>query len=419
MIQKHVRFFFLLAFVAAIGAGFASGDDWMKWRGPGGNGISNETKWNPKALNGTPRVLWRQVIGRGHSAVTIAGGLAFTMGENIINAGGKKTYEEAVICLDANTGKEIWRYAYPGHLRDWPGPASTPLADGPYLYTLGREGELYCFQARDGRVIWRRNLTSENLARLPNWQHCTSPVVSGDLLILNAGRAGLAFNKKTGKTVWTSEAAAGGLSTPVFFEQNGNRLAAFYAGGNLNAVNVNTGKLEWTFPWQTDADPILCGSKIFLSGGGRGASCVMLDLTGSSPQKVWEATGVRYTFMSGVALNGYVYLYGFSGNEQMLCCADLRDGSIKWKQAADQYGSLMAADGKLIILDGDGDLVIAEANPEKYVEISKAKILQTGPFQHEGPGSAPRCCWTAPVLANGKIYVRDTHGYLACVDMNP
>lgn len=398
-------------------AGPVNGMDWPAWRGPGGDGVSRETGWNAAALKDKPPILWKYCVGRGHSAVVVKGNLVFTMGENVLKAGAKSSHEEVVYCLDTHTGKVVWRYAYPCRSRDFPGPAGTPTIDGDYLYTAGREGDLYCFHNATGRVIWKRNLVAESLSRTPQWGFCASPVVDGDLLLVNAGKSGLALNKKNGRTVWASAPEAGWLATPVLFTQEGKHLAAISALGTLYAVEVASGKVLWTHQWASDADPTVLGTRLYLLGGSRGKGNSLLEMDKAAAKVVWETRNMSDSFQSSVILGGHAFGFGRIGRNQPLACIDIRSGDVKWSQEMGEWGALMAADGKLIILNGEGELIIAKASPTAYEEISRTRLI---PMQNwrSSPREAPQCCWTAPVLANGRIFARDTYGNLVCVDMS-
>jgi outer membrane protein assembly factor BamB len=395
----------------------AGGDsDWPKWRGTSSTGISDETDWDPARLGKPKAVLWKKNIGKGHSAVSVLGDRLVTMGDRTINVGNEKKYEEVVYCLNARTGKEHWRYTYPYAFRRFPGPASTPTIDGDRVYTMGREGDVHCFDLTSGKVLWKRNLVRENMARPPQWGFCSSPIVEGDIVLLNAGKSGIGLNKLNGKTVWASEPRTGWLPTPFLFTQKGKRLAALAANGNLYALDPLTGKIFWTYRWQSDADPTVLGDKIYLLGGGRGSSNKLLDISNGAPEVVWETGNMANGFQSSVIIDGYAYGFGWMGRSQPLTCIEVKTGKIAWQENLGDWGALMAADGKLIILDGDGDLIVAKADPGKYTVISQAKLMKLKNWRSYGDDE-PRCCWTAPVLSRGLVYARDTYGELVCVDL--
>jgi len=393
--------------------------DWPYWRGINGNGISTETGWNPKALT-NPNIVWKTNVGKGHSTVAIKGNYLYTMGNQAITSGKETMHEDVVYCIDIRTGKEIWRYAYPCQEGRFPGPRSTPVIDGSSLYTISQEGHLFCFNALNGMVTWKRNILSEGLTKVSDWGFSFSPVIEGDLLILNAGKSGIALNKKNGKVVWKSAPEKGGLASPVLFDFDGKRMAAIVGSNTLHTVDVKTGKVQWSYEWSSHADPIVFNNDlIYLSAGmartKRGRALLKMKTNNSEPEVLWYHNNPNYAFQSWIILNGYAYGFRRS-NKEFLQCIDLKTGEEKWNKDMGDWGSLMAADGKLIILDGDGDLVIAEASPDVYKEISSAKVIRMKNWQSY-PRDDPNACWTAPVLSNGRIYCRNTYGDLVSVDV--
>jgi outer membrane protein assembly factor BamB len=206
------------------------------------------------------------------------------------------------------------------------------------------------------------------------------------------------------------------LATPLIFDFNGKRIAAISARGTVYGVDVKTGKVQWSHEWQSDADPTLIDSQLYLIGGGRGTGSALLQLKDGGPEVVWENGDMSGVFQTGVVVDGYAYGYGRDRREQPLHCVDIRSGEVKWRQDLGDWGALIAADGKLIILDGDGDLIIAETSPQGYKEISRAKVFDLKHWQSYQDGQ-PNSCWTAPVLANGKIFARSTWGELVCVQV--
>ncbi len=392
----------------------ADGADWEQWRGPSANGVSSETGLWPEALHRQSAILWRGGVGRGHSATTVRGERLYTMGEQQTMVKGQATFQEVVYCIDANTGSQVWHYAYPSERVDYPGPGSTPVLDGPDLFVVSRAGVVLCFEAESGRVRWRKNLVAENLARAPNWGFCTSPVIAGEVVLLNAGRSGLALSKRTGKVVWASQPQAGNQASPVVFDFAGQQLAAISARGILYVVDVASGEVQWTHRWETYTDPTILGTRMWLSGR---AGRALLEFASGEPEVVWTKR-LAGGFQGDVVLAGYAYGLSARAGREVLQCAEVASGEVKWTaDLGARQGSLSAADGKLIILDGDGDLTIAKASPDGYQPISTIKMLQLRRYESY-PETDPNACWTSPVFANGKIYARSTWGDLACIDVS-
>ncbi len=377
-------------------------NDWPVWRGSDQNGISKETGWNPQGA----KKLWTKELGAGYSAVSVKDGKLYTMGrESDADKDGKDT----VYCLDAKTGKEIWSYSYPCPAGSFKGPRATPVCDGAFVYTLSREGLLICFDAASGKVKWETDVLGQSSTQNAKWGLSSSPCVEGDLILLNVGSSGVAVDKNSGKIQWKS-AGKPSYATPVVFDYNGSRLAAIFSAPGLQVVEVKTGKKINAFAWETKydingADPLIIGEKIFISSGyDRG--CALLDFSSGELKKMWENNLLKAQFSSGVHIDGSIYGVDGQGKAKgFLRCLSVADGSEQWNNPL-EFGSLMAADGKLIVLSETGILHFVEATAKKYNELSKMDT---------GLGSL---CWTAPVLANGIIYCRNDKGTLVAIDVS-
>ncbi len=381
--------------------------DWPRWRGPELNGISKETGWSTAWPATGPPQLWRASVGTGFSSVSVAQGRLFTLGN--------KNETDTVYCLDAGTGKEVWRHSYqcPLDAKYYEGgPGATPTVDGEKVYTLSKRGHLFSFAAASGKVAWQKNVAEELGVKKPEWGFASSPVVHGNLLILNMGTAGTAVDKLTGKVVWkTGTDLASYASAIPFTAEQGADAFAIFSGKALFGVLAGDGKELWRHPWSTRwdinaVDPILIGdNKLFVSTFDRG--CALLQLTSGAPRIVWENKNMANHFNSCVFWDGY--LYGVHGNtdqaEKDLRCIDATTGERKWKYDGLGLGSLMVANGNLIVLGERGELVIAPASPNKFSPTARAQVL----------GGK---CWTVPVLANGRLYCRNAQGTLICLDVS-
>ena len=397
-------------------AGVANAADWATWRGPNGNGLTAENGWDARALSAA-KIVWRSNVGKGHSSVAVADGRLFTMGQRQHGEGDGARHEDVVYCLDARSGKELWSYAYPIEQRDFPGPGATPVVDSDRVYTISRLGDVYCFEAASGKVLWRKNLVNEELAAEPNWGFCGSVMIEGELALINAGRSGLALDKTTGKVIWSSEPTAGYLATPVIFDHHGKRLAIISANATAYAVDVATGTVQWSHEWQSDADPTVLGDQVLLMGAGRGNGSQLLKMNGTSqPEVVWEGDGLSGAFQTAVVIDGHAYGFGRDRRAQPLQCVDLRTGEVAWSENLGDWGGIIAANNQLIVVTGSGELIIAPASPNGFTPTARARVLEMRDWQSY-PRREPKTCWTNPVLANGRVYVRDTWGDVACVDL--
>lgn len=378
----------------------ATAADWPNYRGPNHDGISKESGWTTEWPANGPKILWKAKVGMGFSGVVVANGQAYTQG----NASDQDT----IFCFDANTGDTKWKHSYAAPLDAKyyeGGTSATPTVDGDKVYTISKRGIVHCLNAADGKVVWTKNLPEELGAKIPEWGFASSFLIQGDLALLNFGSAGTALEKKTGKVVWSSGPDESGYATPVPFDASGERAVLLAAKRDVIAVKVKDGKELWRFPWKTQYDvnaaaPILSGTKVFISSGyNRGAG--VFDVSKNPVVKVWENKNLRNHMASSVLWEGH--LYGVDENQ--LRCVEFETGQVKWTDKVSGKGSLSMADGKLIILSERGELLVANPSPAGFKPIVRAQVV----------GGK---CWTAPTLANGKIYVRTGPGDLVCVDVS-
>ena len=260
-----------------------TGYNWPRWRGPNGDGVSKETDWNPQALAGGPKVLWNRDIGPGYSNVVIQSNRLYTIGRT---KDGPTLY-----CLNASTGRVVWRRTLSSSIQP---PQSIPAIDWDRVYGLEKDGLLVCLRAVTGTILWKKDLKKDLNVPDPYSGWATSPVVDGSLLLLNANTAEMALDKETGDLKWTipdksGSGSWGSYATPVVSDFNGRRCALFFGPSTLNAVEVTTGKIVWSYT-HTDAihpvaDPIVQGNMVFIQGT---YSCTLLETRGAVPKELWS-----------------------------------------------------------------------------------------------------------------------------------
>ena len=378
--------------------------DWPQWRGPNRDGVSAETGWNTAWAAGGPKVLWKTNVGIGCSSFSVVGDHVFTMGNQGDTA--------SVLCLDAKTGKPVWKHAYSSKLDPKQfegGQCATPTIDGKLVFTLGRQGQLFCLNKDTGSVVWSKDLTKHFGARAPQWGYAGSPLVVGNLMLIDAGGKGasaIALDKTTGRIVWKAGDDPESYSSPFAFAKDGKSLVAFFNAVGVVVRETATGKEVSRFPWKTSYDinpttPIFSEGKLFVASG-YGHGGVLLQVDGANLTPVWQTKHMKNKFNSSVLWKGC--LYGF--DEAALNCLDFATGAVKWTQSGLGMGSLMVADGKLIIMAENGDLLLAEASSSGFKEIAKASAV------------VPTKAWVTPVLANGKIFCRNNNGDVACLDVS-
>ncbi|TAN36336.1 MAG: alcohol dehydrogenase [Verrucomicrobia bacterium] len=376
--------------------------DWLQWRGPTRDGISAETTWSAQWPASGPAQHWKLNVGTGCSSVVVAQGRLFTMGNS--------NDTDTVYGLDAASGQALWKYAYPcpldPHLFEG-GPGATPTVDGDHVYTLSRAGQLHCLQAATGKVLWAKQLVRDFGGKVPTWGYTGSPIALDNKLIFDLGApdaATIALDKLTGNVLWKSGGKGASYGTLMPFTHAGKACLASFNAFGLIVRDAATGQELARYPWKTNYDinattPIIAGDKIFISSGYNHGSA-LLQFSGDKLTALWETKKMRNHFNSCVLWQNH--LYGF--DMETLTCMNFATGEVVWKQTGLGKGSLMLADGKLIIQAERGDLVIAAASPVAFQEIARTKVLNGR-------------CWVVPVLANGRIYCKNNLGDLVCVSV--
>jgi len=397
---------------------FSQNNDWPCWRGSNGDGISTETNWNPAALKNGAKILWRANVGQGHSTVSIKDGLLYTQGSCSKKQNGIELYEELVFCFNAQTGEKIWSFSYPSTSMNHGGPRATPTIDGTNVYTLGSKGHIFCLESKTGKVVWKKNPVAEELTNDSKWGFSGSPVIDGDFLIFNIGTSGLCLNKNTGSVIWKSGTNTWGLATPVLTKIQDRRIVLFNPEFTLYAVNTANGNIEWTYPWPYgDADPVLVQDKIYVIGGkpGNKRCRALVNISDGKEYKSWTHRKMNVNFITSIVYKNCIYGITWDKKKHHLQCFDLRSEKVVWQQRLDDWSAFSMANGYIIMIEANGELSILEGSTKSYKKISSAKVFEIK--NRKDSEDQPLTCWTAPVLCDGKIYVRNTYGDIACVNM--
>lgn len=401
--QKNARkFLAVLLLVPVLAALPAFAGDWPQFRGPDQDGISNETVRTTWPETGPP-VVWRSPLGEGYSGISEVDGRLYTL----YGKGG----DTWAVCLDANTGKEIWRYRLDAHYRDGQGngPRSTPTIREGVAYVLSAQGRLAALDAKTGEERWAKDLEQSFGARVPTWGVSTSPLVEDGRIYLDVGgRPGysvVALDKKTGEALWGSQHDIAGYSMPVIGTVAGQRQLFVFTGTQIVALDPDNGRLLWKKTWKTSYDvnaatPIFLPPNRLLVASGYGVGAALFEIRrgegGWSADEVWKTRGMKNQFSSSIAHQGT--LYGF--DDGTLKALDLASGEERWKVRGFGHGSITLAGDHLVVMGDRGDLALVEATPAEYREKAKVEIFK---------GKT----WTVPTVADGRMYLRDEKEIIA------
>jgi outer membrane protein assembly factor BamB len=399
---------FLLSFAAF--AGSAPGD-WPQWRGPNRDGISTETGLLKTWPKGGPRLVWKAFgIGRGFSTVSVVGGRIYTEGDN--------GDASAVVALNAADGKVAWiaRLGKAGDPGGFQGPRATPTVAGDLVFAANQWGELVCLEAATGKERWRKNYTKEFDGQMPNWGYTESPLVDGEKVVVTpGGRKGavVALNRQTGAVIWLCRELTdpAGYSSLVMAEIGGVRQYVVLTPASVAGVAAANGTLLWRASRRGDTavipTPVCRGDLVYVTSG-YGAGCNLFKITGAqwkfSAQQVY-ANKIMGNHHGGVICVGDC-VYGYSDSKGWTC-QDLRSGLARWQEKEKLgKGSLVYADGYFYLREEDtGTVALIEASPVGYRE--------RGRF--EQPNRSGDEAWAHPVIAGGRLYLRD-QDLLLCYD---
>ncbi len=393
--------------------------DWPQWRGPNRDGMSFETGLQLEWPADGPPLSWKKPIGRGFSSFAVSAGRLYTMDQEAVAdpADNGNRFNECVVCIDADTGDELWRFRYPNRYdeRFGPGPRSTPTVSGPFVYAVGPTGIFHCLNAITGEKIWRHDLIEEFAGRAMQYGVSFSPLVDGNLVYCTPGGSGgnsvAAFDKSTGALVWKALDDPASYSSPIAITAAGVRQILFLTNTELVSFAPDGSKLFWRYPWKAEggfniATPMSFGDYVLIASG-YGKGCALLEVTRSSDGNfqvgaVYEHNRLRPYFASAVRFGEHIY--GFDQTD--LVCMNVRTGSITWREKgirSFKKGSIIGVEGHLLLFGESGSLTLIEAAPTEYRERATCRVSQTR-------------CWTPPALADGRLYIRDD-AQIMCFDL--
>ena len=396
--------------------------DWPAWRGPDRTGLSTETGLLKEWPEDGPKLVWKiEGLGHGYGSPSIRDGKIYILGT--------KGSTEYLRCLAVADGEELWAREIGSETRSYPGPRSTPTVDAELVYAISSDGKLVCCDRLKGTVVWNKNFQSDYGGKAGNWFYAESPLIDEDKLICTPGGSSatmLCLHKKTGKDIWRTavslkmnettgkggfgkggkgkggkkEYSTAGYSSAIVAEVGGVRQYVQFLSGGVVGVAAKDGKLLWHFDDiggnANCSTPIFSDDSVFVSAGygsGCGRAKLTLDNGKMKAEKVYHERGLANHHGGVLLLDGYVYGTGSAA----LMCVKFEDGSTAWSSRGVGKGSVAYADGHLYARGENGNVALIEANPKSYKE--KGRFAQ--------PGRSSQKAWAHPVIAGGKLYLRD------------
>ncbi len=405
--------------------------DWPQWRGPNRDGISKEPGLLKSWPEAGPKLLWQSSeLGQGYGSPAVVGDRLYVLGSEGLD-------DEFVQALNAADGKTVWktRIGKVGENRsgaNYPGSRSSPTVDGQRLYAFGSDGDLACLEIKTGKVVWQKNVVTAFGGKSGVWLYAESPLIDGDALICTPGGAEatmVCLNKANGEVVWkyaADEADDAGYASAIIVEAAGVKQYVQLLDKGLVGVDAKTGQQLWRYTgiikqYPNIPTPVSTKDIVYGSTAKGGGGFVRLKKTGSGveAEELFSSAKLPTAIGGSVEVNGYLYGTGSGA----LLCVEVPSGAVKWQEKGVGVGSVCYADGMLYVHAENvpGEVALVEATPEAYREHGRF-TPSNGPKNREvdtqgkGKKASSGRTWAYPVVANGRLYIRDWN-CLWCYDV--
>ena len=389
--------------------------DWPGWQGPNRDAVSTETGLLKEWPEGGPRRVWLfSKAGKGYSGPAIVDGRLFIMGTE----GSGEATREVLFALDAAKGTPIWKAPIGDLLtNNWgDGPRGTPTVDGNRVYAMSGRGDLVCVRAKDGHIEWRRSMTEDFDGRRPNWGYTESVLVDGDLVICCPGGKKapvVALDKETGEERWRAKGVDSKVHYASVIKINDPPTYVKLTMSEVVGIDPSNGNIRWKveFPGRTAVipTPVYHDGHLFITAG-YGVGCKLIRVKGDSAEEVYFNKVMKNHHGGVLRIGRHIYGYSDQGG---WTCLDMLTGKAVWRERkALGKGAVTYADGRLYCLEErSGTVALVAATPHGWKEFGRFKLEPQSSIR------SPRGkIWTHPVIANGKLYLRDQE-YIYCYDI--
>jgi outer membrane protein assembly factor BamB len=400
-----------------------SADEWPQWRGPTRDGVWRETGLVDTFDKPQLAIRWREPIGSGYSGPTVAEGRVYVTDRLV-----EPEQVERIHCLDWQTGRKRWtyRYACPYESVGYTaGPRAAVSIDDGRVYALGTMGHLHCLDAAEGTVIWKKEPGTDYQVRVPIWGCSASPLVDGDLVIVQLGGSEgaclVALDKRTGAEKWRALDDPASYSAPIIIQQAGRRVLVCWTGANVAGLDPDTGKVHWRHPFAPRRmvinvpTPVFSGERLFVTAFYDGSLMLKLHQDRLEVEQIWRRQGASERETD--ALHALIstphfeddFIYGVDSYGE-LRCLDARTGDRIWEDLTavpkSRWGTIhMVRNGsRMWMFNERGELIIGTLSPQGFHEISRAKLIEPTTDQLQQRGGV---CWSHPAYAYKHVFARN------------
>jgi outer membrane protein assembly factor BamB len=400
---------------------FAPAADWPQWRGPRRDAVSQETGLLQQWPDEGPKLVWRLPdIGDGYATPAVVGDRIFVQSNRGLD-------NEFVQALAVQDGKVLWTarlgaVGNPDMKPSYPKARSTPAVDGERLYALGSDGDLACLEAATGKVLWQKSLRKDFGGQPGTWAYAESPLIDGDVLVVTPGGTEatlVALHKRTAAVLWKSAVPGGdraAYASAIAVDAAGRKQYVQFLDKGIVGVDAKSGQFLWRYDGTSKgpaniATPVARDGYVYSTNARRfGGALIQLHAAGEgvTAEQVYFERDAPNTLGGQVLLGKHLY----GTNSKGPACAEFDTGKILWQNEGLGPGSVVYADGRLYFHGENGEMRLVEATPEAYRERGRFP-LPNQPKRAVGGGSRDEKAWAYPVVANGRMYVRDL-GSLWC-----
>lgn len=378
---------------------------WPQWRGPSRDGVVAPANV-PSAWPAKPALKWTQKVGEGYSTPVVSNGRIFVHS--------RQDPEEVVTALDLATGKPVWTAKYQSSFTKnkyanemSKGPFSTPLVANGIVYTFGTSAVLSAFDEKSGAVKWRKDWSKEIDTSKLFTGTAMSPIIDSGSLVVHVGDDGegafRALDPQSGSEKWSLPGHGPGYASPIVATFGGVRQLITMTDKAVVGVEVADGKQLWQIPFPDEwneniVTPAVAGDVLIVSGTRKGTYGYRIAKSGPGlvATEVWHNADLPM-YMSSPVVDGNT-VYGFSNRRKgQLFALDAQSGKVMWttEGRAGANASLQLAGSNLVVLTTEGDLLVLKKNPQKYEELHRYKVADSG-------------TWAQPVILKDGIVIRNT-----------
>lgn len=388
----------------------SSAGDWLLWGGRGRDFVAPAAELSSSWPAGGPRQLWSRALGDGYSGVAVEGNTLYTAY--------RRGAKDVITALDARTGKTVWEFAYDAPFRNdyseavGPGPYAMPQVIGDRLVTASAIGQIHSLDKKTGKPVWSKDLYREFAGtRLVYGYSCHALPYQDSLIFLagGPGSAALALRKSDGALIWKSIDSRNAYSSPILINVDGQQQVVALMASEAIGFSPENGQLLWRHPHPTNygiaiSTPVWGPDNLlFISSAyNHGSRVLELHQSGgkTTVKELWYNQKLQSHFGTVLRSGNYLYLSSGYNGPAFMTCVNMRTGQVVWQERGFAKAHLLGVGGKMILLDEDGTLALAQLGPGGFKVLAQAPLLK-------------HLAWTPPTLSGSKLYLRDRRVLMA------